>query len=67
MLPHLLFLRAPAPLPRTAASMTGWPKFGMSCILSDVAGCIQGVSLYTRLTVEKNRRCAHNRLGEKMT
>jgi len=37
MPPHLLFVRPPPHLPpRMAVSVTGWPKFGTSCILSDV-------------------------------
>jgi len=36
MPPHLLFVRSPPPLPRMAVCVTGWPKFGTSCILSDV-------------------------------
>jgi len=44
MPPHFLFVRSPQHLPRIAVSVTGWPKFGTSCILSDVGD-------YTRLVI----------------
>jgi len=36
MQPHLLSVRAPPHLPRMSVCVTDWPKFGMSCIPSDV-------------------------------
>jgi len=36
MPPHLLSVRAPPHLPRMAVCVTDWPKFGTSCISSDV-------------------------------
>jgi len=36
MPPHLLSVRAPPHLPRMAVCVTNWPKFGTSCIASDV-------------------------------
>jgi len=41
MPPHLLFVSTPPHLQRMAVSVTGWPKFGMSYILSGVGDCIQ--------------------------
>jgi len=36
-----------------AVSVTGWPKFGMICILSDVGGCTQLVIAVYQHTVGK--------------
>jgi len=39
---HTFYPCAPPPrLPRMAVCMTGWPKFGMSCIPSDVGDCMR--------------------------
>ena len=39
--PHLLSVRTPPRLPRMAVCVTGWPKFSMRCIPSDVGGCMR--------------------------
>jgi len=63
--PHLLFVRAPPYLPRTAVSVTGWPKFGMNCILSDVRGCSRSPIFFLGLCSASRgwRRCGASTRG----